>query len=243
VSSPNEQSLIEHLTELRIRLIRTAYIIAIGSILGWIYSEQLFWVIRQPIAPYLPDTGLIYTGITDKFVAYLKIAVLGGTMLTCPLWLYQVWAFIAPGLYRKEKRYGIGFLTIGTGLFLSGAVFVYYLVYPMAFKYLLNFGDINDKPMITIDNYISFFLMTTLVFGVCFELPLILVVLGLLGIIDAKFLREKRRYAVVVLAILSAVVTPPDLMSMFFLLVPLLALYEISIILVRIFETKRQVST
>lgn len=243
MSESNEQSLIEHLTELRIRLIRSAYIIAIGSILGWIYSEQLFWVIRQPIAPYLPDTGLIYTGITDKFVAYLKVAVLGGTMLTCPFWLYQVWAFIAPGLYKKEKKYGIAFLSVGTGLFLTGAIFVYYLVYPMAFQYLLNFGDINDKPMITIDNYISFFLMTTLVFGVCFELPLILVVLGMLGIVDAKFLREKRRYAVVVLAVLSAVVTPPDLMSMGFLLIPLLALYEVSIVLVRIFETKRQVST
>ena len=240
MSSANEQSLVEHLSELRVRLIRSVYIIAIGSVLGWIYSEQLFWVIRQPIAPYLPDTGLVYTGITDKFVAYLKVAVLGGTVVTCPLWLYQVWAFIAPGLYRREKKYAVGFLSVGTFLFLTGACFVYFLVYPMAFKYLLNFGDINDKPMITIDNYISFFLMTTLVFGGCFELPLILVVLGMLGVIDSKFLKEKRRFAVVVLAILSAVVTPPDLMSMMFLLGPLLALYEISIVLVRVFETKRQ---
>lgn len=111
----------------------------------------------------------------------------------------------------------------------------------MAFQYLLNFGDVADKPMITIDNYISFFLMTTLVFGVCFELPLILVMLGLLGVVDARFLREKRRYAIVILSIVSAVVTPADLMSMLFLLVPLCALYEVSIVLVRLFEAKRQV--
>ncbi len=241
MSDERELSLIDHLTELRIRLIRSVYIIAVGSILGWIFSEQLFAIIRQPIAPFLPSTGLIYTGITDKFVAYLKVAVFGGVIVTCPLWLYQVWAFIAPGLYRKEKRYMVSFLSFGTGLFISGACFVYFLVYPMAFKYLLNFGGVEDKPMITIDNYISFFLMTTLVFGICFELPLIIVILGMLGVVDHKFLREKRRYAVVMLAVLSGLITPPDLMSMMFLLVPLVALYEVSIHLVRIFETKRQV--
>lgn len=240
MSSPNEQSLVEHLTELRIRLIRSLTIIFVGSVIGWIYSEELFWVIRQPIVPYLPESGLVYTGIPDKFVAYLKIAGMAGVILTCPLWLYQVWAFIAPGLYKSEKKYAISFLSSGTFLFVSGACFVYFLVYPMAFKYLLHFGGDADKPMITIDNYISFFMMTTLIFGICFELPLILVMLGLLGLIDSKFLRKKRRYAFVVLAILCAVITPPDLMSMLFLLVPLAALYEVSILLVRIFESKRQ---
>ncbi len=240
MSGPTEQSLVDHLTELRIRLIRVAYIIIIGSVLGWIYSEQLFWIIRQPIAPYLPETGLVYTGITDKFVAYLKIAVMGGVMVTCPFWLYQVWAFIAPGLYRNERKYAVSFLTAGSFLFLSGACFVYFFVYPSAFQYLLNFGGLEDKPMITIENYISFFMMTTLVFGVCFELPLILVVLGMLGVVDARFLREKRRYAIVLLSVVSAVVTPADLMSMLFLLVPLIFLYEVSIVLVRLFEVKRQ---
>jgi len=235
MTGPNEQSLVEHLTELRVRLLRAIYIIAIGTILGWIFKEDLFATIRQPIAPYLPESGLIYTGITDKFMAYLKVAMLGGILITCPLWLYQVWAFIAPGLYKKERRYAISFLTAATFLFLTGACFVYYFVYPMAFKYLLNFGGLEDKPMITIDNYISFFLMTTLIFGACFELPLIITVLGMSGIVDAKLLSEKRRYAIVLLAIITAVVTPPDAMSMLFLLVPLVGLYELSIVLVRIF--------
>ncbi len=232
------QGLVDHLTELRVRIVRVLWILILGTGIAWAYSDHIFAVIRHPIQQYLPSGGLVYTGIMDKFLAYVQISVLSGLILTCPLWLYQVWGFVAPGLYKNEKKYAIGFLTFGTVMFLTGVCFVYFVVYPSAFHYLLNFGGTDDKPMITIDAYLSFFITTTLVFGAAFELPLILVLLGMAGIIDQKFLREKRRYAVVALAVVSAVITPPDLVSMLFLLVPLVLLYEISILIIGVMGPK-----
>jgi sec-independent protein translocase protein TatC len=233
-----DQTVIEHLTELRTRLILAVYGLVIGFGLCWWKSELLFDFIRRPIVPFLSTGGLVFTGILDKFMAHLQIALLGAVILSCPWWLYQVWAFVAPGLYKKEKKFAVLFMFCGTFLFLLGAAFVYFLVYPMAFKFLLNFGGDADKPMITIDAYLSFFINTTLIFGGCFELPLILAILGLIGIIDQKFLRSKRRYAVVVLAAVSAIITPPDLLSMLSLLGPLLVLYEVGIIAVGLLQPK-----
>lgn len=232
------QGLVDHLTELRVRVVRILWILIVGSGLSWMYSEVIFDVIRQPIQAYLPSGGLVYTGVMDKFLAYVQISILSGVILTCPLWLYQVWLFVAPGLYKTEKKYAVGFLGFGTLMFLIGVSFVYFVVYPSAFHFLMNFGGTEDRPMITIDSYLSFFITTTLVFGAAFELPLIIVILGMMGIIDQKFLREKRRYAVVVLSLVSAVITPPDIMSMLFLLVPLLLLYEIGIVAVGIMSPK-----
>jgi sec-independent protein translocase protein TatC len=233
-----DQTVVEHLGELRTRLLLAIYGFIIGFALCWWKSDLLFDFIRQPIVPYLREGGLVFTGVLDKFTAHLKISMLGAIVITCPWWLYQVWAFIAPGLYKKEKKFGVLFMFFGSLLFLSGASFVYYIVYPAAFKFLLNFGGTTDVPMITIDSYLGFFLSTTLIFGACFELPLVLALLGMLGVIDQSFLRKNRRYAVVVLATLSAVITPPDLMSMMFLLVPMMGLYEIGILVVGILAPK-----
>lgn len=226
------QSLTDHLTELRDRLIRALWAVALGTILCWIFTEAIFNLVRAPIAPYLDAGGLIFTNPMDKFVAHIKVAILGGVIASCPVWIYQIWMFVAPGLYTHERKYTIMFITAGTGLFITGVLFVYYLVLPTAFGFLLNFGGTVDRPMITINEYMSFFTTTTLVFGVAFELPLVILLLGMIGLVDQKFLREKRRYAVVGLAAVSAVVTPPDVLSMLMLLGPLWALYEISILLV-----------
>lgn len=236
MTNPNDpthaQTLVDHLTELRDRLIRAAWAVALATILCWAFSERLFDFIRVPIVPYLDIGGLIFTSPMDKFIAHMKVALLGGVIFACPVWIYQAWMFIAPGLYSHEKKYSMMFIGAGTMLFLMGVMFAYYLVLPMAFEFLLKFGGSADKPMITINEYMSFFMTMTLVFGSAFELPLVLVVLGAIGLVDQKFLREKRRYAIVLLAIIAAVVTPPDILSMMLLLVPLTALYEISILLV-----------
>ncbi|MGE5085621.1 MAG: twin-arginine translocase subunit TatC [Bacillota bacterium] len=234
------QSLYEHLAELRFRLVRCAYILIVATGACYGFSEKIFNFIRAPIAPYLPNGGLIYTGPLDKFLAHIKISFVCGVLISCPLWLYQVWKFVAPGLYSKEKKYSMGFIVSGSLLFILGAAFSYYVVLPMAFHFLMTFGGDVDKPMISIDQYLGFFTQMCLMFGVAFELPLIISILGMLGLVSQQFLREKRRYAVMGLAIACAIITPPDLMSMIMMLIPMLALYEIGVIVVGIFEKKRQ---
>ena len=226
---PDEpQSLIEHLEELRFRLVRAFAVIFIGMAAAWSQTERIMDWVCQPIAPYLPQGGLIFTGVMDKFMAHIKVAAMSGDF-SCPIWIYQLWKFVAPGLYKQERRYAVFFIGFGSLLFLSGVCFVYFFVYPSAFKFLMTFGGGPDKPMISIAEYLSFFVTTTMMFGIAFELPLILTILAMLGLIDSAFLKSKRRYAVVALAIVAAILTPPDLISMIMMLVPLLLLYESSI--------------
>lgn len=233
-------TLVDHLTELRDRLIKSAWAIAITTVACFIFSEELFNLVRHPIQAHLPEGGLVFTNPMDKFIAHMKLSVVSGVILACPAWLYQAWMFVAPGLYAHEKKYSLAFVTAGIVLFLSGVAFAYFLVLPSAFQFLFNFGGSVDKPLITISEYMSFFATMILVFGASFELPLILVALGALGIVSSDTLREKRRYAIVVLATVAAIITPPDVLSMMMLLVPLAALYEISILVVRVVERRRK---
>lgn len=230
----HKDTLTGHLTDLRNRLISALIGIFFGCLICWIYSDFLFDLIRGPIEPFLKtdSQGLVYTGVMDKFIAYMKVSLLGGMILTCPYWLYQIWGFIAPGLYVKEKKFGLLFVVIGSLLFLMGVAFVYWVVYPTAFHFLMNFGDSKDIPLIAIDKYLSFFIMTTVVFGLTFELPLIFTFLALMGLLKKNFLIQNRRYGIILLAILSAMVTPPDVISMCLLMGPLILLYELSILLV-----------
>jgi len=237
------QSLVDHLGELRTRIVYCAYALAAATAACYGFSERIFDFVRKPIAPYLLNGGLVFTGPMDKFVAHLKISFACGVIISSPFWLYQVWLFVAPGLYTREKKYTVGFIFSGTVLFLLGVCFSYFVVLPMAFHFLMTFGGDTDKPMITIDHYMSFFTQMCLMFGVAFELPLILIILGMLGIVSQKFLREKRRYAVMILAVLSAVITPPDLLSMLMMLGPMLLLYEIAVFFVGFFERKREIVT
>ncbi len=234
------QSFTEHLIELRTRLIRSFFAAFVGMIVCYNFTEKIFEVIRAPIAPYLPTQGLVFTAPADKFIAHLKIAFFSGIILTCPYWLMQVWLFVAPGLYTKEKKFSLGFVFSGTLLFLLGICFAYFLAFPAAFKFLLEYGGAVDSPMITISEYLSFFLWTSFFFGISFVLPLILVSLSLIGIVNQKFLREKRRYAIVGLSVISAIITPPDLLSMVIMLIPMVFLYEISILLVGVFQRKTE---
>lgn len=241
----DSQTIVEHLTELRICVTRALYGIVVGFGICYYFSDHLMDIIRLPIQPYLPNSGggLVFLGVMDKFVAHLKVSFLGGVILSLPWWLYQLWRFVSPGLYEKEKKYAVGFIGFGSVMFIVGVCFAYFLVYPAAFKFLLAFGGTKDTPMITLSEYLSFFTTTTLIFGGAFELPLIILILGMIGIVNDKMLREKRRYAIVVLAIISAVVTPPDALSMFMLLVPLVLLYEMAIWLVAVFARKKEAST
>jgi len=235
----SNMSLVEHLTELRYRLVKILQGMIIGVSVSLYFSAELFAIIRAPILPFLGGQGLVFTGVMDKFISQVKVGALGGIILTCPYWLYHVWAFISPGLYKKERKYAIGFIVAGTVLFLLGVAFVYFFVYPKAFEYLLTFGGDIDKPMITISDYLSFFTTTTIMFGVSFELPVVLVILAMMGVVDAGFLKRSRRYAVVLLAFVSALLTPPDILSMVMMLVPMCLLYESSIWVIQFLVRKR----
>ena len=234
-----DMSLVEHLRELRYRLTRAAFGILVGMCFCWGFSEQIFNVIRKPIQPFLPQGGLIYTAPIDKFMAHIKISFICGLLLSAPFWLFHLWKFISPGLYKNEKRFAVGFIFFGTLQFLLGLAFTYYIVFPMAFKFLMNFGGDIDKPMITIDHYLGFFTQTSLIFGMAFEMPVIITFLGLVGAVSQAFLKKNRRYAVVIISAASAILAPPDALSMLLLMGPLILLYEISILMVGFFERRK----
>lgn len=239
MTEAGQEGLIHHLVDLRKALVKSLIFIGLGFCICVYWSEYIFDFIRTPIEPYLDEGGLVFTAPMDKFTAYLKVSFLAGMIITCPFWLYQVWSFIAPGLYKDEKKWSALFIFFGTFLFIAGVAFVYNIVYPMAFDYLMNFGGTTDRPMITIKDYIGFFILTTLVFGLAFELPLILVMLGALGIVSHEMLKAKRRYAIVIMAVLAAVATPPDAISQIAMLVPLTLLYELAVWLVYLIEKSR----
>jgi sec-independent protein translocase protein TatC len=239
--TPQQDSytLVEHLSELRTRIVYSLYAIFIFTCVAWYFSEQLFDFIRRPIAGLLPPgEGLYFNAPTEKFMAHIKVSVIAGLVAACPVWIYHVWKFIEPGLYLKEKKFGRYFILFGTLLFLVGVAFAYFLVLPAGLKVLMEFGGTTDKALITIDYYVSFFLMTVLVFGAAFEMPLIIVLLGMVGIVSSRGLSRMRRYAIVAIAAGSAVFTPPDAISMMLLAVPMVLLYEISILILRVIEPK-----
>jgi len=241
-TNPNSETFFSHLAELRTRLIYCFLFVGVAFSVCWAYSAELFNIIRKPIAPYLNTSGggLVYTGVMDKFMAHVKVSFFAAIVLSCPFWIYQIWKFVSPGLLPHERKYGLSFILSATFLFVSGICFVYFLAYPASFEFLMGFGGDIDKPMITIDDYLSFFISTTFVFGLVFELPLVIILLGAFDLVSAKFLREKRKYAVVLLSLVAAIVTPtPDAITMIVMLVPLVLLYEISIFFVSYFEKKR----
>lgn len=199
---------------------------------AYYFSEDIFNFVRKPIEPFLPQHGLVFTGVTDKFVAHIKLSVVAGFSVASPFIFYQAWKFIEPGLYQKEKKYAGLFISSGTLLFWVGFLFAYYVVFPMAFQFLMNFGGPTDKPLITISDYLQFFIFSAFVFGLVFELPLLLVILALMGIIDASFLKKNRRYAYVIMSIVAAVITPPDALSMMLIWVPMILLYEIALFII-----------
>ncbi len=237
-SDTGEMNLIQHITELRIRIFRIALSIFVGMLICWGVSEHIFDIIRHPIAHYLPQGGLVFTGPLDKFIAHIKISFITGAMISAPFWLYQIWKFISPALYKNEKKFAAGFILFGTLQFALGILFCYFIVFPMAFKFLMTFGGDIDKPMITINSYLGFFTHTAILFGLTFQMPVIITFLGAMGVVSQAFLKKYRRYAIVSMTALSAVAAPPDAISMILLMVPLILMYELSVFLVGMFEKK-----
>jgi sec-independent protein translocase protein TatC len=221
-------SLMEHLDELRRRIVHSAIYLCIGFAVTWIFRDRFVAVIQAPLVKL--GKTLVFTHPMDALNLQLQVALIGGAIVASPFILYQVWLFIAPGLYQKERRFVIPFMAATVGLFLSGAGFGYFYVLPGAIKILVVEIGKNFTPMITIEDYSSFFLSIILGLGISFEMPILIFFLALFGIVSPKFLWKNIRYAILIVFIVAAFICPsPDPWTMCIYAVPMLTLYMIGI--------------
>jgi sec-independent protein translocase protein TatC len=228
-----QMSFFEHLEELRQRLLRSILGLLVATGICFYFSDAIYAWLALPLTKTLrslnlPDK-LVYTNPIDPFNLYIKLSLVMGVFVASPYILYQLWLFISPGLYRHEKRYVLPFVLLTSGLFIAGGLFAYELAFPPALKFLVQFGQ-QFQPFITIDQYLK--LITTIMLGVglVFELPVIILLLSIFGIVTPKFLLKNIRYAVLVTAIIAAAIAPtPDLATVFILWIPMVALYILSI--------------
>jgi sec-independent protein translocase protein TatC len=226
-------SLIEHLEELRKRIIHSGVSLIIGFFLAYTIRERLAAIMEKPIVAALKahglDPHLVYLNPVDPFNFFIKISLVCGAIIASPFILFQVWLFIAPGLYRNEKRWILPFMSATVGLFLAGAFFGYHYVYPGALTFLIGYGA-QFRPMVTVSEYTELFMTVILGLGVTFELPILVFFLAIFGIVSAKWLWTNIRYAILVIFIISAIITPtPDVLSMCIFAAPMLVLYLVSI--------------
>ena len=229
-----------HFIELKARLLNSLLACFICSIICWFFRTDILTILRSPIQVFLTHTNgsLIFTAPLDAFLAYLQISIFAGIFISSPYWSWHIWQFILPGLHRKEKKIFILFYLVSASLFLLGTTFVYFIILPLVFQILIPPDSINNQAFITIKSYLSFFIRFAFIFGMVFEMPLILIALCQINILSTKLLKKYRKHAIVGLAFLSALITPPDLMSQMIVLFPLIGLYELSIYLTYIFRKK-----
>ena len=246
----------EHLDELRSRLLRMLIAFAIGGGVAWYFRETLMLWLTTPLIRAWTEGGvekpkLILGGPAAAFLSYLKLSLMGGGLLASPIMFYQLWAFIAPGLYSREKRFALPFVVCSTGLFALGAYFGWRVAFPLAFGYLLQFGGtigsenfgISIENTIPITDYIGFVARMLLAFGATFELPVVVFFLSVAKLIDHTHLIRFARYFAVIAFLLAAILTPPDVLSQFLLAVPLCLLYTLSIGIAYIFGRKDPAKT
>lgn len=234
-----EQPLIAHLEELRKRLIRI--LIAIVIVFSFCYwkSTFLFHFIKGPLELYMPaNSTLSMLKLTEGFVTELKLSFMAAVFFTMPYILYELWKFVAPGLYADEKKYISGFVISASILFFTGAYFCYEFVMPLAFKFFLSYANEGISANLSLSWYLSFIIKLMLGFGIVFELPVIVFFLAKIGLITDKKLRKYRGYSIVGIFIVSAMLTPPDVVSQVMMAIPLIFLYEISIFVAKIFGKK-----
>ena len=221
-------SLMEHLDELRKRIVHSALYLAAGFVVAWIFKDWLLHLLQGPLLKI--GKSLVFTHPMDALNLYLQVALLAGAIIASPFILFQVWLFIAPGLYQKERRFVIPFMLATVGLFLAGASFGYFYVLPGAMKILIIDMGHNFTPMITIEDYSSFFLSIILGLGISFELPILIFFLAMFGIVSAQFLWKNIRYAILAVFIVAAIICPsPDPWTMCIYAIPMLALYLVGI--------------
>lgn len=220
----------DHLEELRWRLIKCVIAVAVGFVGTYAFKERIFDFLMWPLIKVLPENSrMIYTSLPEAFITYIKVSFFAGLVLATPVIFYQIWKFIMPGLYPNEQRYVVPFMLAATALFLAGSIFSYYVVFPYGFMFFLSFQTENISALPAMKEYLGLVMKLTLAFGLSFELPVIMFFLAKMGIVNPQRLRQSRKYAILIVFIVAAILTPPDVFSQIMLAIPLLILYEVSI--------------
>ncbi|SIO29764.1 sec-independent protein translocase protein TatC [Halodesulfovibrio marinisediminis DSM 17456] len=233
-------TLLQHLDELRVRLKRISFAVIIGCLACYSFAEKLFDYLVMPMVKVMPDqSSFIYTAPHEAFVTYLKVAALAGFFAASPYIFYQIWAFIAPGLYEEERKYIIPIAFFSAACFIGGGAFAYFIVFPFAFEFFMSFNTGNIQAMLKLNEYLSFSMKLIFAFGLVFEMPLFALFLSRLGIVTATMMRKARKFAILFSFILAALLTPPDVVSQLLMAGPLMILYEISIVIAALFGKRR----
>ena len=245
----DQNSFTGHLIELRSRLINSLIFVFVIFVIGYIFAETIYNFLVEPYAQAVKNDGvnrrLIFTALHETFITYLKLAFFAAIFLGSPIILTQIWKFVAPGLYKNEKKALLPYLIATPILFLLGGMLVYYLVMPLAIKFFLSFetsGQLNTLPIqleAKVNEYLSLIMRLIFAFGLSFQLPVLLNLLARVGVIDSKYLKERRRYFIVIIFAVAAILTPPDPITQIGLGIPLLILYELSILSVSLIEKKK----
>jgi sec-independent protein translocase protein TatC len=236
-------SIWDHLAELRSRIVRSLSGVIVLFIVAFAFSDPIIVYLKQPLIRALPpgNAGLHFTGPLDVFLVQIKVAFLVAIVGGSPIWLYQFWKFFEPALYPRERRYVLPFIVASASLFIAGTAFCYYGILPMTLEYLIQMGSEVGTPLITIKDYVSLLLLMVGGFGIIFETPVIIVLLNLLDILSLEALVSSRRFVIVVIMVISAVLTPsPDPMSQFAMAIPCYLMFEIAILAVRLIERARR---
>ena len=245
-----ESSFVDHLVELRSRLIKSIIFVFIFFVISYTFAENIYNFLVQPYADAVKDDNidrrLIFTALHETFITYLKVAFFAAIFIGSPVVITQIWKFIAPGLYKNEKKALLPYLIATPTLFLLGGMLVYYLVMPLAIKFFLSFettAQINSLPIqleAKVNEYLSLIMRLIFAFGLSFQLPVLLSLLARVGFVDSEYLKKRRRYVIVIIFAVAAILTPPDPITQIGLGIPLLILYELSILSVRLIEKNKK---
>jgi len=245
----HKMPLLDHLIELRSRLLKSVVALFVAFLICFFFAEPIYGFLTEPLAAILrerrDDPRMIFTALTEVFFTYVKVAFFAGAFISCPIFLTQIWLFVAPGLYKKERRALAPFLVATPVLFFIGGALVYYVIFPLAAKFLIGFevapgeGALPIELEAKVGEYLSLIMKLIFAFGLCFQLPVIMTLLARVGLATSAGMAAKRKYAVVAVFVIAAVLTPPDPISQISLAVPILLLYEISIYMAKLVERKR----
>ncbi len=244
-SEPEEldrMTLMGHLEELRNRIVKSLVVGFLGFLVCWVFAKDIYRFLARPVMAVLPEgKKLVFLTVTEPFFLYMKVAALAALFLTSPYILWQVWRFIAPGLYRHERRYSLPFIFFGSTFFLAGGVFAYYVAFPFAIEFLVGVGIEDFEPAITGRSYFSFLLTVILGLGAMFELPVFIFVLSQLGLVTPQFLLKNFRWAVLLIFIAAAIITPtPDVINLTIFAVPTILLYLVGVAAAWVVQRKKK---